>query len=277
MRALLLLALLPSIAFGTSYKDDISAASKSHSKAESHSHGGSVGDIDVSTGAVEAHGGVSESYAAGGDGGDGGVAKSAASIGDVTYESPSASAEGGQGGNSTASGGSVGDINITRRSASGSIRNTPNAYAPTVYPSVPCFKSGSAAGSGPGISLAIGGGRIDKGCEKRELIRLAYQMGMTSQAEIGWCQEAVRTKMFPSLEDCLPPKVVPPAYNDEVMIRLESVESVQMDDRAALEGRIEELEGQLASERQKRSAASKAAQARRNEWQKLAKDYGIGG
>lgn len=235
MRYLVLL-FIPVLAFGTS-KPQYDVDSKAYSESAAYSEG------------ATAHGGY----------GEGG----------------SAVAKGGEGGNSHASGGSVGDINITesRPRSDVTIRNTPAAFAPTVYPSAPCFKSGSAAGSGPGISLAIGGGRIDKGCERRELIRMAYQMGMTSQAESGWCLEAVRTKMFKNLKECMPPPapvVAPPEYTDKVVHRLESVEQTQMDAQASLQAEIDDLRAQLAQEKNRRVRASKAAQERQKRLNQIA-------
>lgn len=204
---------------------------------------------------------VAESAAFGGHGGEGGTA----------------SAQGGQGGNSTASGGSVGDISILTRARS-TIRNTPAAIAPDIYPSVSCFRPSSAAGSAPGISLSVGGGRIDRSCVRRETIRIGHAIGLVEQAQAMWCAEAVKMEAFDSVEACLDqsPPSAPPAYTDEVMYRLESAESAQLDLETSLQAEIEALKAELHKEKARRIRASQAAQERREALQGLAKEYGIG-
>ena len=315
MRYLLLL-LLPSVALATSKppQNIADASSRSHaasysdSYAKSGAYSGS--EVSVSQGDLKAFGGHSESSnnvnigdttvkngdAFGGHGGES-HSDSAASIGDITNEGSSANAKGGHGGSASASGegGSVGNITISSRGRS-KIRNTPNAYAPSIQPSASCFKPGSGAASAPGIGLSIGGGKIDESCVRRELIRMGFQMGLVDQSNLLWCTEVMNLKterrwwfgrkkalnVFESMEDCLQaaPDVVPPAYNDEVMIRLESVESVQMDAQASqsfLADEVAALRAELHKEKSRRVRDSKAAQEQRAKLDQFAKEHGVGG
>jgi hypothetical protein len=83
------------------------------------------------------------------------------------------------------------------------IENTPDVLPPPVYPTVPCFKGGSFGGSIPGVGLSIGGGKIDPGCERREMIRLASQMGSDGRALFLWCSDEKIVEVFGSVEECL--------------------------------------------------------------------------
>lgn len=122
------------------------------------------------------------------------------------------SATGGAGGNSTADGGnsSIGDISTTI-SNKRPYRNAPNAYAPPVSPTVSCFKGASGSASAPGFGFSIGAGKIDKGCVRRELIRLAPE----SHKLYLFCNEPTILAMFEDFQTCL--DYVPREINKEVM------------------------------------------------------------
>jgi hypothetical protein len=53
------------------------------------------------------------------------------------------------------------------------IQNTPDVSLFTAQPTAPCIVTGGAAGSGPGLSLAINGGLKDDTCSVLEIRRLA--------------------------------------------------------------------------------------------------------
>jgi len=97
------------------------------------------------------------------------------------------------GGNSSSEGG---DISISNKRPH---RNTPNPDAPTVYPTVPCFRGQSGSAVVPGFGLSVGRGKIDEGCVRRELIRLAPD---THKLYL-FCREPSVTEAFGDFETCL--------------------------------------------------------------------------
>lgn len=87
------------------------------------------------------------------------------------------------------------------------------AYAPTVYPTVPCFKGVGAGIQTAAIGASFGGGKVDEGCDARELARTFMTMG----SRVSACKILVRTKSARkagiTMDDCMyePPKPIPPA------------------------------------------------------------------
>ncbi len=71
-------------------------------------------------------------------------------------------------------------------------RNAPSINAPAISPTVPCYKTGGLSLGFPGGGGSIGGGKIDKGCEEREVARLMAEMGAVTLALAMLCEsEAV--------------------------------------------------------------------------------------
>lgn len=84
------------------------------------------------------------------------------------------------------------------------IKNTPTAVAGDVFPTVSCFKPQvNGALSLPGFGLGLNKGKIDEGCVKRELIRMAYAMGLIDRAVYMWCKQPEVYEDFGTAEDCL--------------------------------------------------------------------------
>lgn len=142
-----------------------------------------------------------------------------------TIESGAVVTEGGSGG----AGGNVSTGPITieapeqRRTVT--IKNTPTAISPDIYPTGPCFKGDSAALSLPGFGIGGGRTKLDPGCVEREEIRLAAQMGMIDRAVYRWCSLPNNVASFGSREKCLEfePKeedLIPPNPDDEEEVTL---------------------------------------------------------
>ena len=93
------------------------------------------------------------------------------------------------------------------------IKNTPDPNAPPIYPTVPCFKGGSASLTLPGFGASAGGGKIDEGCNEREWIRIAPTVTLRL---FMYCQAEFVQARFLTVEDCLsqtdpePPLPLPP-------------------------------------------------------------------
>jgi len=100
-----------------------------------------------------------------------------------------------------------GDVSISNRRQ---YRRTPNVYAPPVQPTVSCFKGASLSVGALGNALALGAGKIDKGCVRRELIRLAPE----SHKLYLFCKEPTVTEMFDGFENCMKHEEVMPDARD---------------------------------------------------------------
>lgn len=192
----LLLCLGPEPAWGT---DNGRNTRQSEPSANSSSTSGSVsGSLSASGGMAAAEGGQATGGSAEAAGGN---------VGDVTSGSHSegstanSTSGGGEGGNASV-GGIVVDAS-TSSPGSVKIRNTPTVVAPDVFPTVPCFRTGSISGAGPGLGFSWGGGKIDPGCEAREEIRLAAAVGLINRALYRWCQLPNNVESFGSLKECL--------------------------------------------------------------------------
>lgn len=66
-------------------------------------------------------------------------------------------------------------------------RQAPASFAPSIAPTAPCYYSVGGALSIPGGSIGGGKAMKDDACELRENIRLAYQMGLTVEADYLFC------------------------------------------------------------------------------------------
>jgi len=81
-------------------------------------------------------------------------------------------------GNAVAEGGSAvlnsnGDVNVNTNYK----RNAPPVYVPSIHPTAPCIVTGGFGLSFPGGGGSLGGGKLDKGCEEREVARMLAGMG----------------------------------------------------------------------------------------------------
>lgn len=133
----------------------------------------------------------------------------------------SSSATGGQGGKATSSSdqnqsqgqgqsqsstsSATGNGNGSNNSVSNTLvqRNTPMAYAPEAIPSAPCIKGYSGGASGPMFGAAIGGGKVDKGCDARETARQFALLGNPTAAAKILCSTDASKNAKLTLEDCL--------------------------------------------------------------------------
>ncbi len=105
------------------------------------------------------------------------------------------------------------------------IKNTPDPNAPPIYPTVPCFKGGSASLTLPGFGASAGGGKIDEGCNEREWIRIAPTVTLRL---FMYCQAEFVQARFLTVEDCLsqtdpeplPPLLPPPMVSDDEPVGL---------------------------------------------------------
>ncbi len=204
-------------------------------------------------------------------GGDGGEATSSASGGTATNSTTnnqslisisgvSADDEDDPGGGSSISSanGSTGDIlspstEVTTNIQTGHqgktrrIKNTPDPYAPPIYPTVPCFKGGSGSATGPGWGISVGGGKIDPECNEREWIR----MGPTVAHRVHtYCSSDFAMERFESFEDCVGqapdplPEVVRTAGGSL------SIELAQVSQQEAQDIRYEQREQQQVQQQQ---------------------------
>ena len=189
------------------------SSSSSQSKSNSNSSSSST-----------ANGGNAVSTAIGGAGGQGGAGGSVKNSGNSTNTSTNTNvAQGGTGGNAnqkqgqqqtqtanggsaTASGNGVGNGNNSDNTVVNYPRQTPSAIAPEVFPTVPCFKGTSVAGSGGAFSFGFGGGKIDENCAELEAARQAPTR--VARCKVYLLNKYVQ-KAGVTLEDCLGPSVVP--------------------------------------------------------------------
>lgn len=138
-------------------------------------------------------------------------------------------------------------------------KNTPNAYAPPIYPTVPCRGGTSGSAAGPGFGISIGTGRIDPGCVERENVRLAPTEAHRIRA---WCNLKGVSDDWESLEACIgygAVVVLASAGDDEeykkVVARLMAIEAelkAEREARKETEKRIQQTEQQARRARSTR-------------------------
>jgi len=73
-------------------------------------------------------------------------------------------------------------INQESNAGTYSIRSTPDAMAPNVYPTSPCMGSSSVGGSGMAFGFSVGTSWTDDECGIRETARSFAGMGMNDDA-----------------------------------------------------------------------------------------------
>lgn len=103
------------------------------------------------------------------------------------------------------------------------IKNTPSMGVGDVFPTVSCFKPQiNGALSLPGFGFSANKGKIDEGCVKRELIRMAFAMGLIDRAVFMWCKQPEVYEDFGTADDCLVFEIAkeeptpPPTDTDEI-------------------------------------------------------------
>lgn len=64
------------------------------------------------------------------------------------------------------------------------IRTTPDAIAPGIYPSAPCIVAYSGGASVTGFGLSVGGGATDIVCQASNLAAIAHQIGRQDVADV---------------------------------------------------------------------------------------------
>ena len=154
-----------------------------------------------------ATGGNASATATGGQGGQGGNATATQRQTQTQSSSSTSSASSNSAANSTAT--ASGNGNNSNDSVVNYPKQVATAYAPTILPTVPCFKgfSGGAQAAFGGISF--GGGRIDQNCADLEAARQAPSL-------LARCKVYIANKYVKAagvtLADCLEvPAPLPPA------------------------------------------------------------------
>jgi hypothetical protein len=84
-----------------------------------------------------------------------------------------------------------------------------SAITPPIMPTVPCFKGFGGSAQTMAFGASFGGGKIDKGCNARELAR-----SFSGPQTVASCKILLATKEAKAagitMEDCLPPLVLTP-------------------------------------------------------------------
>jgi len=133
---------------------------------------------------------------AGGQGGAGGTASSTATGGNQSQTSNS-SATGNGVGNGNGSNNTTENTNISTRIPVAS------AFAATVIPTVPCFKGFGAGAQTFNVGASFTGGKVDPGCDAREMARYYSLLG----SKLAACKMMVNIKSSKkagiTLDDCM--------------------------------------------------------------------------
>ena len=139
----------------------------------------------------------------GGQGGAGGSATSTATGGNQSqHQTQSNSLTSSGNSSSTASGNGVGNGNNSDNTQINYPRQVASAVAPEILPTVPCFKGYSAAGQGTVFGASFGGGKIDKGCEAREVARSFAGIGNKVAAAKILCNQQAAKDAGLTAEEC---------------------------------------------------------------------------
>ena len=119
----------------------------------------------------------------------------------------------------SATGGNSAVTNNTKVAAS--------AIAPPVLPTVPCFKGAGGAVQVGMVGGAFGGGKVDQGCDDRELAR-----AFSGPQTIASCKILINTKKAKkahiTMEDCLDAQPVPAQVNSAVPVQVNPAVPVQV-------------------------------------------------
>lgn len=107
-------------------------------------------------------------------------------------------------GDTTATGGdSAVTVKTPRQRSKVKINNVPSLSAPGMHSSNPCALGGSGGVVVAGYGITGGKQKIDPGCVRRELTRIAFAAGLNNRGTYMLCKESVLMGMYDSLEDCL--------------------------------------------------------------------------
>ena len=136
-------------------------------------------------------------------------------------------------------------INNTPQGKTRVIKNTPDPYAPAVYPTVPCFKGASGGATGPGWGVSLGGGKIDPECNEREWIRMAPTVALRIHA---YCLSSFALERFTDFDECVGQQPDPAAV--ERNSSSSGVALAQVSQREAQDIRYEQREQQQIQQQQ---------------------------
>jgi len=135
-------------------------------------------------------------------------------------------------------------------------RNAPALYVPSIHPTAPCIVTGGFGLSFPGGGGSLGGGKLDKGCEEREVARMFAEIGAVDLTLGILCNSEAVDRTI-GKEDCdawvLPPEMwyahMPDEETElqEEMVQQQQIQQQQSDQIAGLLRRIKRQE---AKERQ---------------------------
>ncbi len=135
-------------------------------------------------------------------------------------------------------------------------RNAPTLYVPSIHPTAPCIVTGGFGLSFPGGGGSLGGGKLDKGCEEREVARMFAEIGAIDLTLGILCNSEAVDRTI-GKEDCdawvLPPEMwyahMPDEETElqEEMVQQQQIQQQQSDQIAGLLRRIKRQE---AKERQ---------------------------
>lgn len=177
----------------------VSNSGNSSSNSQGGSVSGSGNSTNKNTNNNTATGGQG---GAGGQGGSGGQSSSSATGGNQSQSSTSSAADNGNGSNNTTT-------NSTTNVEAAPIPVS-TAYAPTSIPTVPCFKGYSGGVQTQSVGISLGGGKIDEGCDQREIARSYALLG----SKLAACKVMVSNKRSlkagVTLDDCMRLEVVTP-------------------------------------------------------------------
>ena len=135
-------------------------------------------------------------------------------------------------------------------------RNAPTLYVPSIHPTAPCIVTGGFGLSFPGGGGSLGGGKLDKGCEEREVARMFAEIGAIDLT-LGILCDSDAVDRTIGKEECdawvLPPEMwyahMPDEETElqEEMVQQQQIQQQQSDQIAGLLRRIKRQE---AKERQ---------------------------
>lgn len=220
------------LSFGCESANPPTGTANTNSNANQNSNSSSSKSESSSTsGAVSG----SSSTATGGSVSNSGNSSSTSSIRDSGNST--AIAQGGKGGNAnqkqgqsqgqtqsaTANGNGVGNGNNSNNSVYNSPKQTATAYAPSIYPTVPCFKGMGFGVQGPMFGGSFGGGKIDQNCASLEASRQAPSL--IARCKVYISIKAVREAGV-TLGDCMAlpePAIVAPVIQENVVPTIQPV------------------------------------------------------
>jgi len=192
---------------GNSHNSNTNTSTATGGTGGSVSGSGNSNNTNTST----ATGGAGGQGGAGGAGGAGGQGGSVSGSGNATQgqaqtQTSKSSASNNGNGNGNGSNNTVTNVAASQVPVA-------TAYAPTSLPTVPCFKGMSGGMQTMAVGLSFGGGKVDPGCDSREIARSYALLG----SRLAACKVMVQIKRSKdagvTLADCMAqaPMAVDPA------------------------------------------------------------------